>query len=142
MHHRDVATFFQPFFNNEAFRLDVFEVNAPKARRNQFDRFNELFVFGCEFNVDAINVGKAFEETAFPPDRFTGRAPRLLRPRTAVPLRSRPRCYLGGEIVSRVGVVLISGTDRPRPVNKPTQDHAGLLAFAAVISSFPGRPSA
>ena len=61
---RNVHLFFQTLLDDEAFRrLDVFKVDAAESRTHQLDRLAELVrVFGVQFDVDAVHVGKTFEQ--------------------------------------------------------------------------------
>ena len=64
MEHRDVHAFFQRRLDDEAVgRGNIFQVDAAKARREQFDRFDEaLRIFGIDLKVDRIDVGEALEQ--------------------------------------------------------------------------------
>ena len=64
VHDGDFHPLFQCLLDNEAFgRLDVLEVDAAKARFKQGDGFDEFVgIFGSDFEIDRIDVGKAFEE--------------------------------------------------------------------------------
>ena len=74
VHHRDIATLFELFLNNEAFwRFDILEINATKTWGDELDRPNELVnIFGINFDINAINIGKALKEDGLAlHDRFT-----------------------------------------------------------------------
>ena len=44
-------------------RLDVFEVDAAEGRAEEADAVDEfLHIFGRDFEVDAVDIGKAFEQ--------------------------------------------------------------------------------
>ena len=64
VHHRNFHPLAQGLLDDEAFgRLDVFKVDAAECRLHQRDGFDEFVrVFGVQFNVDRIDVGKAFEQ--------------------------------------------------------------------------------
>ena len=64
MHDRNLHPLFQGLLNDEAFwGGNIFQINAAKARLHQRDGVDKGFgVFGVQFNVDRINIGKAFEE--------------------------------------------------------------------------------
>ena len=64
MHDRDIHAFAQRLLDNKAFgRGDVFEIDAAEGRFHQGDRLDKLVgIFGIEFDVDRIHVGKAFEQ--------------------------------------------------------------------------------
>ena len=65
VHHRNIHLFAQGLFDDEAFGgFDIFKVDPAKAWLHQRDRIDEGFgVFGREFDVYRINIGKAFEQT-------------------------------------------------------------------------------
>ena len=60
----DVHPLFQCLFNDEAIgRGNIFQIDAAKGRLEQFNRVNEaLCILGIHFDVDGIDVGKAFEQ--------------------------------------------------------------------------------
>jgi len=67
MHHRDLHAFAQCGFDDEAFgRFDIFKVDAAKGRLHQRDRIDESFgVFGIEFDIEHVHVGKPLEQHRF-----------------------------------------------------------------------------
>jgi hypothetical protein len=89
VHHRDLQALAQGLLDDEAFRgLDVFQIDPAKAGLHQGDRLDEGFrVFGGQFDIDRSTSAKRLNSTALP--SITGldaSAPRLPRPRMAVPL--------------------------------------------------------
>lgn len=61
----------------------------PPKVRHQADSFDDFIrVFGVQFDVDGVHVGKAFEDSTTLPSitGFDASAPRLPSPRMAVPL--------------------------------------------------------
>ena len=64
VHYRDFHPVAQRLFDDEAFgRLDVFEIDPAEAGFEQRDGLDELVgVFGVDFDVDRIDVGKALEQ--------------------------------------------------------------------------------
>ena len=67
VHHGDVESLFQSFFNIETFRcLDVFQVDAAEGGSYFLHGFAELLrVFFGHFNVEHINAPVYLEEQAF-----------------------------------------------------------------------------
>ena len=64
MKNRNIHQFAQLAFNDEAIgRLNIFQINAAKARPQMLDRIDEgVRVFRVQFEVDGIDIGKAFEQ--------------------------------------------------------------------------------
>ena len=64
MEDRDVEQFAQPLLDDETLRrLDVFQIDAAPALAEQLDAIDEFVrVFGRNFEVDRIDVGKALEQ--------------------------------------------------------------------------------
>lgn len=62
--HRDVHALFQRRLDDEAIGCgNIFEIDAAKAWREQFDRLDEaLRIFGIDLKVDRIDVGEALEQ--------------------------------------------------------------------------------
>ena len=86
---RDVHQLAQPLLDDEAFRrLDVLEVDAAEGGPEIAHAVDELVdVLGVDLEVDASTSAKRLNSTALP--SITGleaSAPRLPRPRIAVPL--------------------------------------------------------
>ncbi len=67
VHYRYVQLLPEALLDVEAIgRGDVFEVYASKSGRQNFDGFNKLIgVFGIEFQVKDIDVGKNFKQNGF-----------------------------------------------------------------------------
>jgi hypothetical protein len=79
----------QFFLNKEALgRLDVFQVDTAERRFEKLAGADDLSgIFGGQFNIENVDIGKPFEQNAFA--SMTGLpacAPILPRPSTAVPL--------------------------------------------------------
>ena len=68
MEHRNVHGFLKRFFDIKAFRpFDIFQIDTAKGRLKQLyctDQF--IGIFGVQFNIKNINVGKTLEQDAFP----------------------------------------------------------------------------
>ena len=66
MEYRNIHDFAQALLNDETFwRLDVFKVNAAKRCAKEAYAIDKLVnVFGRNFKVDAVNIGKAFEQNS------------------------------------------------------------------------------
>jgi hypothetical protein len=75
MEHRNVHDFLKPLFDDETFRrLDVLKVDAAKGRTHQRHGFDNFFgVFGVQFDVDGVHIGKAFEQNRLAFHHWLGR---------------------------------------------------------------------
>ena len=64
VHDRNIHPLTKSRLDDKAFgRLDVFKVDAAKARLHQRDRFDKgLRVFGRKLDVDGINVSETLEQ--------------------------------------------------------------------------------
>ncbi len=64
MHDGDVHAFAQRLLDDETFgRGDIFQIDAAESRLHQRNRFDEsVRVLGGEFDVDAVDIGEAFEQ--------------------------------------------------------------------------------
>ena len=67
VHYRDVQLLPEALLDVEAIgRGDIFEVYASKSGRQNFNGFYKLIgVFGIEFQVKYIDVGKNFKQNGF-----------------------------------------------------------------------------
>ena len=64
MEYRNIHQFAQAAFDQKAFRcFDVFKIDAAEGRSEIADAIDELVhVLGVEFQIDGVNIGKAFEQ--------------------------------------------------------------------------------
>ncbi|CAI8339467.1 MAG: Uncharacterised protein [Rhodospirillaceae bacterium] len=64
VHNRHVKVLAQAFFDDEAlWSLDVLEIDAAERGGHDLNRITEaVYVFGVEFEVDAVDVGEALEQ--------------------------------------------------------------------------------
>ncbi len=90
MEHRNVHPLFERLLDDEAVgRSDVLEVDPAETGAEQLDRLDEpLGVGGVDLEIDRIDIGEALEQhrLAFHHRLRAASAPRLPRPRMAVPL--------------------------------------------------------
>ena len=89
MKYRNIHNFAQALLDNETFGgFDILKINAAKRWPHQLDRSDKfIHLFCVNFKIDAINIGKFFEQNRLAPiTGFEAAAPILPSPSTAVPL--------------------------------------------------------
>ena len=67
VHHRNVQFFFEATLNLKSLRrLDIFQVDSSKSRRNGLDSIDKgFYISGIDLYVKYINIGKNLKEQAF-----------------------------------------------------------------------------
>ncbi len=104
--HRNVHFFLEPLFDDETFgRFDVLKIDPAKGGAHQAHGIAEgVGVFGIEFDINRIDVGKAFEQNRFAFHHWLGRQ----RTQIAKAQHSRPvRDY--GDQIALVGIIISGG---------------------------------